>query len=176
MNVSRDDNKMRHTHTHSSECHRPVKLHVAVLWQWCVVLFEAKWLTSQKMKHEEALTSEEGKYPSGVRSLPLPKPVCFAALLNDDGSKFKAQIWPIQQTTPLQLGQGDNAKSAVVCTKAWNTSATNSLLLETQSLPACLHCKQLGWWAILLWPIVARESLLHLFVYSHFVIVYCLFV
>lgn len=45
----------------------------------------------------EALMSEEEKYPAGIQPLPLFKPACLAALLNDEGSKVKAQIWHIQQ-------------------------------------------------------------------------------
>lgn len=47
----------------------------------------------------EALTSEEEQYPAGIQPLPLPKPACLAALPNDEGSKVKAQIWHIQQTS-----------------------------------------------------------------------------
>lgn len=75
-----------------------------------------------------ALTSEEEKYPAGIQPLPLSKPAWFAALLNDEGSKVKAQIWHIQQTSQhlpacSRMGQRDNAiPASVVRTNAWNTS------------------------------------------------------
>lgn len=65
---------------------------------------------------------EEEKYPCGVQFLRLPKPVCFAALPNDNASHSSpspAQTTNTAMSTPLRWGHRGKATSAVVCEKAW---------------------------------------------------------
>lgn len=137
------------------------------------------------MKHKEALTSEEGKYPSGVRSLPLPKPVCFAALLNDDGSKFKAQIWPIQQTPQCQPHCSWGRETMQHQQSSAQKHGTHRQSRDKQStprntVPVSLFALQATW--LMGHSVVtdrgARKpfAFVCVYIYSHFVIVYGLFV
>lgn len=89
----------------------------------------------------EALTGEE-KYPAGIQPHPLPKPVSLAALSNDEGSKVKAQIWHIQQTSqrlPPAAGEEKQCTTSSHLHKSMehiDKAAADSLLQETQSLSA----------------------------------------
>lgn len=105
MDVNPEDNKMRLFIDTQSERHseRDSARHSEVICCLSVAKLcgssGGTMINATDNEALEALMSEEEKYPIGIQPLSLSKTVCLAALLNDEGSKVKAQIWHIQQTS-----------------------------------------------------------------------------